>query len=96
MLFNHFCALTRIRRALHRAVVEVEAVAVDVNFHALKTQKPPCGGFVPGSPAKATTGRYAAIMFARGSVVNDSISSVLLLLYSVSLVQTRASAFICK
>src|SRR5437588_6402848 len=36
----------------NRAIVEMEAINVDIDFHALKTQKPPCGGFVPGSPRK--------------------------------------------
>lgn len=32
-----------------------------------KTQKPPCGGFVPGSPRKATTGRYVLIVVGDGA-----------------------------
>ena len=39
-----------------------------------ETQKPPCGGFVPGSPRKATTGRYGLIMVGGSGRVNESLS----------------------
>lgn len=42
-----------------------------------ETQKPPCGGFVPGSPRKATTGRYALIIVAGSGTVNGSLSFAL-------------------
>jgi len=50
-----------------------------------ETQKPPCGGFVPGSPRKATTGRYVLIIIGGSGRVNQSLSFALVTLVAGSI-----------